>query len=228
MKRLILLIFSITLLSPIDYNSSLEKTKYFEGQVIYNIEYTPYNKNFSPDRIKEMVGSKMILTFKKGNYKKEYFSPNGELLQERILNLKDYKSYMSTKDSDTIFWIDITKNTSKTTFEVLKDSTILNHPCTIIKTKSAVSLKSHNEEPFEIEGIFKYAKDLPVNPDWYVNYKEGNFNEIIESGKGISIETINRGMYWEQQIKVVLIIERKVKKSEVKIKINNKTPLQEL
>ena len=140
MKRLILLIFSITLLSPSDYSASLEKTKYFEGQVIYDIEYTPYNKTISPNKIKEMVGSKMILTFKKGNYKKEYFSPNGKLLQERILNLKDNKSYMSTKDSDTIFWMDITKNTSNTTFEVLKDSTVLNHPCTIIKTKSAVSL----------------------------------------------------------------------------------------
>jgi len=227
MKRTILLIFSISLFSFIDNNSNFKKTTYFEGQITYEIEYSPYEKKFAPERIKELIGSKMILTFKKGNYKKEYFSPNGELLQERILNLKDKKYYFRTNDSDTIYWMDITKNDSKTTFEVLSDSSILNHPCTIIKTKTIVSGESFNGQSFEIGGLFKFAQDLPINPNWYKDYKEGNFNEIAKSGKGIAIVTINKGIYWEQRIKAISIIERKVKKSELNINFNN-APLKKI
>ena len=227
MKRIIILIFSISLFSFINYNSDLKKEKYFEGQVTYEIEYSPYDKKFQPERIKELVGSKMILTFKKGNYKKEYFSPNGKLLQERILNLKDKKSYLRTSDSDTIYWMDITKNDSKTSFEILNDSIILNHPCTVIKTKTIVSGDNFNGRSFEVGGLFKYAKDLPINPSWYKDYKEANFNEIAKSGKGIAIVTINKGIYWEQKINVKTITERKVKKRELKINLNN-APLKEL
>ncbi|MGJ8593129.1 MAG: hypothetical protein ACSHXF_11300 [Aquaticitalea sp.] len=169
----------------------------------------------------------MILTFKKGNFKKEYFSPSGKLLQKRILNLKSQKSYIKTFDSDTIFWIDITKNDSKTTFEILNDSTILNHPCTVIKTKTIVTGDSYNGQSFEVGGLFKYAQDLSINPSWYKNYKEGNFNEIAEVGKGIPIVTINKGIYWEQRLMVSSITERKVKNSELKMKLKN-YPLKEL
>ena len=71
-------------------------------------------------KLKELIGSKMVLTFKKGNYKKEYFSPNGDALEQRFLILKDEKSYQKTNSSDTISWFDFTQEDTKTTFEVLK------------------------------------------------------------------------------------------------------------
>lgn len=204
-----------------------EKEKHFEGQITYEIEYTPYNNDFSAERIKALIGSRLVLTFKKGNYKKEYFSPNGELLQERFLILKDKKNYQRTSTSDTIYWIDITKYASKTVFTVLKDSTFLNHPCTIVETESIVTIDGFNREPQKVGGIFKYAKDLSINPKWYKNYKEGNFNNIVKSAPGIAIQSINKGVYWEQTITMISITRRKVLKSELNIDLKD-VPLKKL
>jgi len=228
MKKIFLLIISISFLSFVQKDRDLEKSKYFEGQIIYDIEYSPYSDNFPSEKLKELIGSKMVLTFKKGNYKKEYFSPSGNLVQQRYLSLKDEKSYARTNDSDTIIWLDITKHESKTTFEIMKDSTILNHPCRIIKTKSIVSVEQFKNKPFEIESVFKYAKDLPVNPVWYSNYYEDNFNEIIRIGKGIAIVSIHKGILWEQKIKLKSIIKRKVKDKEIKLNISKNTPLKKI
>lgn len=222
-----LLLASILLSSFINYDSSIINEPYFEGQITYDIEYTSYSEKFQLEKIKEFVGSKMILTFKDGNYKKEYFSPSGTLLQKRILNLKDRKSYLKTSDTDTIFWVDITKNDSKTTFEVLNDTIILKHPCTVIKTKTIVSGKNFKEKSIEVEGLFSYAKDLPINPIWYNEYMESDFKEISKFGKGIAILTINKGMFWEQRIIATAIEKRKVKKTELDINLKN-VPLKEL
>ncbi|MBR9845376.1 MAG: hypothetical protein GYB35_04315 [Algicola sp.] len=210
-----------------NYKSDINASKYFEGQITYDIEYTPYDTEIESRRIKELIGSKMILTFKKGNYKKSYYSPSGKLLQERVLKLKDKKSYLRTYNSDTIFWFDITKNDSKTSFKVLSDTTILNHPCTVIKTTSIISGNHLDNKSMEVDGLFIYAIDLPVNPNWYKEYKEGKFNEIVKSGKGIVLATVNKGIYWEQTISARIITERKVRARELEVILKDH-PLKQL
>ncbi len=227
MNKILFILLSSSLFSFIGYNSIGDKNKYFEGEVTYEINYNPTDENVDPERIQELVGSKMILTYKEGNQKKQYFAPNGKLLTERFLNIKNKKSYSRRHDSDTIVWIDITKNDTKTTIEMVKDEIVSDHPCTVIKTNSVVTGPGFNGKTFESTGLYKYAKDLPVNPEWYKDYKEGNFNETIKVGKGIVVEEFNKHKYWEQHLKVVKVTERKVKNREFKIELNG-APLKQI
>ena len=66
-----------------------------------------------------------------------------------------------------------------------------------------------------------------MNPEWYKDYNEGNFNEIAELAKGVSFRTINKGVFWEQKIVAVSINRRKVKKSEIDINLTDK-PVKKL
>ncbi|NHN28129.1 hypothetical protein FIA58_020820 [Flavobacterium jejuense] len=227
MNKIFILIFSALIFYSAGHKLDSKRKKYFEGEIIYKIEYEPYEEKYQADRIKELIGSKMVLTFKHGNYKKEYFSPDGKLLQKRVLKLKDKKSYFKTYDSDTIYWIDITVNESKTQFKQLNDTVILNHPCNTIRTKTVVTGENFGGQSFEVGGVFNYAQDLAINPKWYEDYKEGNFNEIAELAKGVSLRTINEGVYWEQKIVAVSINRRKVKKSEFDINLTDK-PVKKL
>jgi hypothetical protein len=228
MKQILLLLFSIFLLSFVGYNPNAEKPKYFEGQITYDIEYAPYEKRFKAEKIKEHLGSKMVLTFKDGDYKKEYFAPDGKLLQVRALNLKEEKTYLKLHDSDTIFWFDITKNESFTKFEILKDSTVFNYPCKVVKTNTTMTIKNFSNESVDLDAMYLYAIDLPINAAWYENYYEGNFNEIAKIGEGIALLSIIKGLYWEQTIKVTSVNKRKVKRSELTIKIDKDASLKEL
>jgi len=228
MKRILLVVFILSIFSFSKDDGNIKHTPYFEGQVVYDIEYTSNNDNIPAQKLMEFIGSKMVLTFKKGDYKKEYFSPSGLLLQERILNLKKGRNYLRAPNNDTIYWVDITKHDTKTSFSVVKDTTILDHHCKIISTKSIVPGENFGDKTIGVEGLYIYAQDLPVNPEWYSNYLEGNFNEIIEVEKGIAIETTSRSVHWEQRIKLKSVIKRKVKNKEIDLKITRATPLKEL
>lgn len=225
LKFKLLILVSLSQFLFIFHSFAQDELEYFEGQIIYDIEYTPTDDRFSAEDIAEWIGSKMILTFKDGNYKKEYFSPDGTKINERILVLKDNKSYSISNDSDTVLWVDITKHSTKTTFERLEDSTILNHPCTVIKAKATVNMSN---EIYKVEALYFYAKDLPINPTWYIDFKEGNFYDIMKLGKGIAVLEVNKGLFWEQKLMMNSVFPRKVKKSELKLQLKKDTPLKEL
>lgn len=229
MKMIFLILFATLLLSCIGSISSTKQNTYFEGEIHYEIEYAPYDEDqFSPENLKEMIGSTMIQTFKDGNFKKEFFSPDGELIYTRILNLKKSKSYSLNSDSDTIFWVDVSKKGTLTTIESIADSSFLNHPCVLIHSKSTVSGPGFGSKTFEVSSVNAYAKDLAVNPEWYVHFEEGNFNEIVKKARGIAIFSINKGIYWEQKIQMKSIISRKVKDSELTLKHPKNAPFKEL
>lgn len=220
----LIIAFSISALS---FKPACKKKSYFEGEIIYQIDYKPYSTAFRAERIQELIGSKMVLTFKKGNYKKAYFSPDGKLLQTRILNLKDKKSYLIPSDSDTIYWLDITLNASQTDFKELNDTLIMNHPCKSLQTRTVVTLESTQGSTMELEGIYRYAQDLPINPKWYRDYKEGNYQEMVAIAKGIALQEINKGVYWEQTLTAITIRPREVKELELDLQIADR-PTKEI
>ncbi|WP_107037547.1 hypothetical protein [Brumimicrobium mesophilum] len=222
-NRITILITCLILINNIVF--AQENVIFFEGQIVYDIDYKPYEQNFSSERLKEMIGSRMILTFKDGNFKKEFFSSDGSKLSERTLSLKDKKLYSKSNDSDTVLWIDITVTSTKVTFEKLKDSVVFEYPCTIISTKTVVTF---DNEIYNVAALYNYAKDLPINPEWYVDFKEGNFYEIMKVGKGIAVREVNKGLFWEQKLEMRSISHRKVKNSEIKVKLNKKSALKEL
>lgn len=229
----ILTYFVCILVVIIACNSGKELTsehdKYFEGVVTYSIEYTNSFGNIPPDKLeqlKELIGSKMVLTFKNGNYRKDFLSPSGKILGERFLNLQQEKNYHIPHDLDTIYWFDITRYDMKTDFKQIKDSVILNQPVTGVATETIIS--NYGERIRTIKGIYYYAKELNVNPSWYKNYKESNFREIIKIGKGIQLYYLNEGVYWTQIIQAVDISHRKVKDSEITIRMDKNKALIEL
>lgn len=199
--------------------------EYFEGQIIYDIEYSPYDNSFESENLKELMGSKMILTFKDGDYKKEYFSPSGKKLRDVKLILKDKKMYSKRFDSDTISWVDITENDTKITFEKLADSIVEGYSCRVLDTEITVRW---NNEYYLVEGLYIYAQELPINPAWYSDFNEANYNEIMNIAKGIAIIEVEGGLFWEQKLEMSSIVHRKVKNSEIRMKLNKNTPLIKL
>lgn len=223
MKKVLLTFLLILIFSIIYYGFEFREKSYFEGQIIYDIEYSTYK--IDPQKLKELNGSKIILTYKKGNYKKQYFSPNGKLVQERILDLEAKKSYLKIFDTDTIFWFDITKSDSEISFKILNDSIILDHPCKIIETSFFENNLS--EQLNEVKTITKYAQDLIIDPSWYKDFRYSSYNEIAKIVKGISIEETTITGDYEREIKLNSINKRKVNSSELEIELKN-NPLVEL
>jgi len=194
--------------------------KCFEGQITYEINYDPYKEfeHLTPEWIKENIGSKVILTYKKGNYKKEYYSPEGELLSERYLDLRGQKSYSRGIGNDTINWVDITISGTKIDFTVLDDTINQGYTCKVIESIARVPVKRLGGEIVTVGSTVYYATDLPVNPKWFKNYKEANFNEVIQVAKGHPEETFSRGIYWERHEKMKAVEWREVKKEEISFK----------
>ncbi len=205
-----------------------EKESYFEGVITYSIDYLPLSDNYSRESLKEFIGAKMILTFEQGNFKKEYYSSNGNLLSQRYLNLDEQRSYSKSIGNDTIYWFDITKPDSKTEFIRIRDTTILNHPTIGIGTETFVSGVGFGDKTFRVVGEYYYSKSLGVDPNWYVNYKEGNFNEIIKVGKGIQLLTISEGLFWAQIISAQSIEIKDIEKSDITLEIKEDALLKEL
>ena len=229
MKKLIVVLITILIYAC---NSSLNlnnnESKYFEGIITCKIDYKPYSNLFTSELLKEIVGEKLIIRFKEGVYKKEYYSSNGELLSERYLDLNENKLYSKSINNDTVFWVDITKNDSKTTFIKLKDTTILEQSAIGIKAKTIVKMDMFPDTSFNVGGTYYYSKKHLLNPVWYEGYEEGNYNEIISVGKGINLLSITDELYWEKIVTTVEIKEKSINSEKLKIKINDSTPLIEL
>ena len=206
------------------------KDRYFEGQIVYGLNYKPYQDyaDINPDKIKESFGSTVVLTYKNGCNKKEYYSPDGKLLSQRYLDLKKQKAYLRTMDSDTVFWFNINVNDSKTIFTVLEDTIIRDYPCKTIKSVTTTPIKESKGEVVTTTSIHYYASDLMVNPNWFKDYNEGNFNEIIKVAKGISIESYFRGLYWEQHESAKSIQWKKVRNKDLKFELREDEVLKEI
>ena len=224
---LILSLFFITT-SCKNQKGTTVQNKFFEGKIEYNVMYKPYSSKFTEEDLKNMVCSKIIAIFKDGNYKKQYFSPSGELISERYLDLKNKKSYARYAKNDTIYWFDITKNDTKTTFTKLNDTIILDYNLRAVETESIVKVPYSSAKEIKLKGYYYYSKKYKVNPKWYKNYAESNFNEIIHYGKGIQLFETHQGLFWEQNISVKDITYQKIEKSELILFLNENIPQKEL
>jgi len=228
-KRISIFIVAVIAISFNSPKKSMTPSKdYFEGVITYNISYKPYSDTYDADKLKDYIGSKMILTFKNGNFKKEYYSRDGLLLNVRFCDLQEKKAYSQNIKNDTIYWIDITKNDSETTFKRIKDSIILGYKSRALETHSTVRMNIYSNKPMEISGKYYFAKELAVDPNWYEDYNEGNYNEIIKVGEGMQLIIINNGIFWTQEIVVKKVEKRGINEAEIKINIPENAIFKEL
>jgi hypothetical protein len=169
------------------------------------------------------MGDEMIMTFKEGNYTKRFYTPNGNLVTEIFLDIEKGKSYYKSFDNDTIYWFDITKNDSKTTFKRSKDSSIIDQPTIVIHTESVIGKTSE-----KVKAEIHFAKNIKVNPLWYSNYKEGNFNEYIQVGKGVQLRFVMNTPYWTKIINANSIEHKLINKADLKCVLNENSILKEI
>lgn len=207
-----------SLISP---NLIDKKQRYFEGQIEYQINYSSNNPNIDIKELQESRGSKMILTYKKGNYKKEYFSPNGKLVEQRFLNIRENKSYLKKSKSDTIYWFNINNNDSKTNFKLTGKQSVLNYDCKVIETKTIVTGPGFGGQEYKMEGRYLFAEKLPVNPKWYKNYLEADYNKIIKIGQGIVLEKLYKSDFYEMSIIATSVQHKKISRKSLFIDLDN-------
>ena len=217
--------------SKTNLNSELinnAETPYFEGEIHFTITYDSVPSNMNSKFLEDVIGSKMILVFKNGNHRKEYYSPQGKLISQRFLDLSVLKSFNIRPDEDTVFWFDITKPDSKTNFTKINDTIIKDYKCITIRSKTLTPNPQNKEQNLVIKSIYQAATELAVNPTWFSEYNEGNFNEMIKLTKSLVIETYEKGPFWNTTIIADKIIWRKVKNNELEIENLKGRPLKEL
>ena len=227
-KTIILISTAFIIFSCASIITTKTNKKYFEGVVTYNIEYESYSDKFTAKRLKEIFGSKMVLYFKNGNFNKEFYAPDGKLVSIYFLDLQKNKLYAKRNDTDTISFYDITKKKDIVNYKRIKDSIINNIPAIGIKVDALVKTKKYPDKLFTASGKYYFSKQHKINPDWYKNYKEDKKNKIFSIGKGIQILSSFKYSLWKQTIKAINIEEKPVNPEEIKIKIDNKTILEEL
>ena len=227
--KLILALLSLFLLSCKANDRYLSSVpNYFEGVVMYEFEYELKDDRFTESQLKENIGARMEMLFKNGNYLRRYFSSSGLLLKEIYLNLEENKSFSKNIGNDTIYWININRNDSKTIFSQIKDSVIMNHPTVGLKTKTTVTGPGFGDNSFEVTGEIYFSKEFKVNPIWYKNYLEGNFYEQVKIGRGIQLLYIFDGPFWKKRTIAVSIDPKKVKNEEILFRPPNNSILKEI
>lgn len=215
--KLYQIILSLFLIScKVGEKPDQSKIEYFEGVVQYELEFEPKSDKILESRLQELYGAKVEMLFKNGDYVKNYYSSSGALLRKTYLDLIGNKSYSKDVDNDTIYWVNIARNDSKTTFKRTKDSLINNHPTIVLKTSTIVAGPGFGNKSYEVEGTLYFSKEYLVNPVWYVNYLEGNFNEQIKVGKGIQLLYISENGLWKKSMTAVSIEPKKIKGNEIK------------
>lgn len=224
--------FSLLILSLLLFSCNTQKTiskiNYFEGIITYDLEYLLKDDRFSESQLKNNIGAKMKLYFKNGNYLKQFYSSQGELLSETCLNLNENKSFNKQIGNDTIYWMNIRNNDSKTTFTQKQDSIICNEPTIVLKTKTTITGPGFKNNSYNVTGELHFSKNLKVNPLWYQYYLEGNFNEQIKIGKGMQLLYINNGPFWTKRTTATLIEHKKLKSNDIFFKLERNSILKEL
>lgn len=201
--------------------------EYFEGEIHYSLDYDNVQVDLNSSQIKEMIGNKVVLIFKNGNHRKDYYF-DSTLLSQRFLELAKNKSYSFKPTEDTVLWFDIRKPDSQSKFESLKD--------TIINGSMCQGLIFHTETPnpwekgkvFKISSTVYFAKKLAINPDWFKNYLEGNCNELFSLTKSMEYERVDYGPYWSTYMKCDSVIWREVDNSEFSTDFLQEKPMKEL
>ena len=198
-----------------DKITSNKRSTYFEGEVHYSVEYSQMESYLNEKYLKDAVGAKSILYFKDGNHRKDYFNTNGDLISQRFLDLESKKSYSIKPGEDTVYWFDITKPDSKTSFSEGADTVINEYDCLKLLTTTITPNPKFPGENFEITGVSYYAKDLKINPEWYASYFEGSYHRIAELSKAIMVLYVERLPYWTAHTKVDSVIWREIDNKEI-------------
>ncbi|GLB48219.1 hypothetical protein [Neptunitalea lumnitzerae] len=228
MKRVLYISILGLFLTPSAWAQKVTDTTYFEGTITYDITYISSKKGIDKNRLMALEGNKMVMTFKNGNYKKEFFAPDKSWLRSYYLLVENKKTYAKVADTDTVYWYSMAQRTSDAFITKGKDSVILNHKVVGFNSNIKVTLKTQPDSVFYVTSSYYFAPDLKVNPDWYEGFTEYRFDELFRRGKGIQLFMIEEGLYWTKIYTPTAINRRPVKDSELTLNLPEGTVFLEL
>ena len=166
--------------------------KYFEGIITYKMSHKVLNSEIDEEKVAAVYGDQMTLTFKNGFGRKEYYY-KGKLKQVRQYHPIKTLNSQYFLAIDTIYQYHPYKNDFNIIeYKILADTIIDSI------TLSGIRIKTNYKKNLSdtMTYIYYFYNKLRVNPQWYKDFAEGDWNKIIIDKKSLcyffSIETTHR------------------------------------
>ena len=131
-SRLVLSIVSTTALVwllPGSQSQSASATDYFEGQVVYTIIYSSTTPQMDLETLSDLRGNQMVMTFKEGNFKQEYYNAHGRPVQTSTRLIDEHRFYLEIPGLDTTYYSDTRFTGHTTQLNVVGNAVIAGYPC---------------------------------------------------------------------------------------------------
>ena len=150
----------------------------FEGKIVYSNKYHSKIPNLTDQQFTSMMGSTQEYFIKGGTYKS---INNGSYFQWQLYVNIENKHYSKVSNSETLSWIDGTKNKD----EILKVETnkgvieILGYKCDEI----IFTCKSGTQK-------YYFNAKLSVDPKLYINHKFGNWYDYLLKTNALPLKMI--------------------------------------
>lgn len=195
-----------------------KKGKYFQGEITYTFEYEAKVPLVQISDLENAFGSSCKLVFKEGNYKLTYFSPDGSLIKESILDLKSKKSFTHKIGSDTVYWYDISMEDPFIMEFTTRDDTLVNDlECYVIDSHVKLRDTLNTPDRYEVHYSTLFAKKLRIDPDWYRDFSVESYNELTRMVRSLKLEETYFSQKWISRKKCNSIVWRKVHDNELSI-----------
>jgi hypothetical protein len=175
MKNFLLAVTLLMGLNSISYSQN-----YFEGKIIYKLDFKSKNPDITADMLKSYLGNGLTLLFKQGNY---YHRFDGGIYEFELYNKADNKSYLKKRDNDTIYWSDCSVPGDKIQeFKLTgKKETILGIVCNqiLVRYKKKTEIHYYNSD------------SVAINPAWFKNFKQDDEYLVDQKEKSIYLKSEN-------------------------------------
>lgn len=176
---------------------------YFEGHIFYTITYTTTDPALDLVRLSELRGTRMVMSFKEGNFVQEYFNKQGRPVQKSIRNVAENRYYLTFPGLDTIYYTD-TRNTGHVTqLNVIGQQVIAGYPCQEVLS---VSMPTPDYPHFEPVRTRLFVTDsLRIDPAWYANYVDGAYDELARMIPGCTLRIVKENALYVMDIRATQV-----------------------
>lgn len=165
---------------------AITKKPYFEGQIISSNEYSVLNENISIEDLKNTFGTKEVMSFKDGFFKKNYYNPEGGLIMTAIYDQENNKLYREYAGENVTYFSIPSENNFICSYEEIGTAEILNTACDKVKLniKPKTGTLGYDDN---MTIIYYLSNTFKLDPEWYNEYKESCYNEVISIYPGMSM-----------------------------------------
>jgi hypothetical protein len=165
---------------------SCAKQNLFEGEIKYNLNFSPEDAKIDTILLKDYYGEQWTFLFKNGNFR--WNMESSDTWIGSIYDQDENKYYYLIKNSGVVSW----KKGSQRTDSIISirndniNTKILGHACRLLEVKSRLLINNVLRTR-----RYYYSPDLKINPEWFTQNQDGNFNEIYSRMKAIPLKIVD-------------------------------------